>query len=297
MRIAIIILAFSLIPFYAEARIVATIKPLHSLVQGIVGETEKVTLLVKGNHSAHGFYLKPSHIKLINNAEVIFYIGPSHESFLNNALENLKTRQHVHAASQAEGLTLLEYRGGSVWRTHQHQRYHTQLDPHLWLDPRNAIHIIHWIKKILARHYPENKTTYARNAKQLTQKLTQLDQHIKKQLKDVQQHPFIVFHDAYQYFEHAYHLSANGSITNEPDEAPSAKHLSTMRALEKTCVFKEPQFSDRLVKTVIEGSNAKASELDPLGGQLEEGEGLYFNLLEKMTIQVKNCLTQPQEHN
>ena len=70
--------------------------------------------------------------------------------------------------------------------------------------------------------------------------------------------PFIVFHDAYPYFEQAFGLAAVGSISDAGGSAPSAKRLGEIRAkLAETnavCVFREPQFDSRFAETVIEGS-------------------------------------------
>jgi zinc transport system substrate-binding protein len=105
---------------------------------------------------------------------------------------------------------------------------------------------------------------------------------------------FIVFHDAYQYFEKAYNLKAVGSITLEPDESPSPKRIKEIRhkliESEVKCVFREPQFSDRLVNVAIEGSSAKSGTLDPLGTDLMVGEGLYLELLKNLGLSLKQGL-------
>ena len=68
----------------------------------------------------------------------------------------------------------------------------------------------------------------------------------------------MVFHDAYQYFEHRFGLTAVGSITVSPEVQPSAKRLTEIRrkiaALDARCVFAEPRFQPNLVNAVIEGT-------------------------------------------
>ena len=125
-------------------------------------------------------------------------------------------------------------------------------------------------------------------------KIKVLDADLKASLQGLQNQPFIVFHDAYQYFERAYGLRGVGSIIFDPDRSPSPNRIREVRAkLQQTgarCVFREPQFSDRLIKTVTEGSSTKTGILDPLGAKLKDGETLYFNLMRNLADGLKGCL-------
>ena len=106
---------------------------------------------------------------------------------------------------------------------------------------------------------------------------------------------FIVFHDAYQYFEERFDVSAIGSITVSPEVMPGAERVSELRRkimdLSATCVFSEPQFEPKLVETLVEGTGAGTGVLDPLGASLEKGSELYFELLRNMASSLKKCLS------
>jgi len=292
--------------------VVVSIKPLHSLVSGVIGNTGKAELLVSGNTSPHDFNLKPSQVKMLQTAKVVFYIDESFETFLRGALETLSDKVRTASVAQKASLTLLSYRKGGTWEKHKHDEYekhkheeHAHKDDgehhdnhdenmHVWLDPENTGRIVKYIARELGAIYPKHRKTYQKNASAYIRKIKAMDAELKSSLKSLQDQPFVVFHDAYQYFENAYGLNAVGSITFEPGESPSPTRIKEVRdkllQVRAKCVFREPQFSDRLVKTVIEGTDAKSGTLDPLGAGLEDGPSLYFNLMRNLGQNLKQCL-------
>lgn len=303
--------------------VVVSIKPLHSLVSGVIGDTGKAELLLTGTTSPHDFYLKPSQVKAMQKANLVFYIDDRFETFLHGAFEGLPKHVRRAAVVKKSGLTLLSHREGGAWDAHKHEAHehkaenehhhdehkerthdtnHQDADHqdahndnmHVWLDPENARRIVKLITKELSAIYPENRDIYKDNARSYIKKIDILDADLKSSLEGLKDRPFIVFHDAYQYFEHAYGLSGVGSITFEPDESPSPNRIKEMRnKLQLTnakCVFREPQFSDRLVTTITEGTSAKSGTLDPLGANLADGETLYFSMMKNLAVSLKQCL-------
>ena len=110
-----------------------------------------------------------------------------------------------------------------------------------------------------------------------------MTQEINDDLKPVRGRGYVVFHDAYQYFEKRFGVSAIGSITVSPEVMPGAERITELRekvkSLDATCVFSEPQFEPKLVATVTENTNAGSGVLDPLGASIKEGPELYFTLI------------------
>lgn len=299
--------------------VVVTIKPLHSLVSGVIGETGEAKLLVDDNASPHDFQLKPSDARALQSAKAIFYIDDSLEIFMQETLASLPASVERYGVMENADLTLFEYREGGAWDTHDHDEHHghdhdhshehdhnhddhghddhhahSGYDPHVWLDPANAIQIVKYVTQQLSTLYPENRNVYKDNAREVITQLETLDAQLKASLEAIQGKPFIVFHDAYQYFERAYGLRGVGAITFAPEEAGSPKRLSEVRQklqdTNATCVFREPQFSERLVQTVIEGTDARSATLDPLGANLERGAGLYVTLMQKLESTLVKCL-------
>jgi zinc transport system substrate-binding protein len=280
-----------------SSEIVASIKPLHSLVSSVTQGSDSVSLLIKGSMSPHNFALKPSHAKLLNNAKIVFYIDNQFESALKKTVIGLPTRVRVVKVSSTKQLKLLPTRAGDNWEEDGHDHHHHDHgsnDLHFWLEPNNAIQIVKGIVRELSIVYPDNINLYKKNAKKIIKEIKSVDLSIKSILEPVKNKPFIVFHDAYQYFENKYGLNAVGSILLDPEIPPSPKRIIQIRAKIKTtnptCVFKEPQFRAKIVNTVIENTNVKVGILDPLGADLEEGPGMYTNLLKQIASNLKTCL-------
>ena len=304
LAVTVIAALVSFVPVHnANAKdIVVTIKPLHSLVTGVVGNTAKTHLMVSGNQSPHGFKFKPSQVKLLNNSAVVFYIGDTFETFMEKAFDNIPSNVVKVPVAEKARLKLLPYREGGAWEEdkheghdHGHEGHHDEDggDMHAWLDPDNAIKMIKAITRELSKVYPENRDIYKANARSYVQKITALDSELSAALSNSKEFPFIVFHDAYQYFEKHYGLNGVGSITFDPHDFPSPKRLKEIRGklneMSAACVFSEPQFSDRLVRTVIKGTSAKTALIDPLGSNIKAGPNLYFELLSEMAGSFKRC--------
>lgn len=177
---------------------------------------------------------------------------------------------------------------------HDDDHGHGAFDLHIWLDPHNAIAMAAAIGAALSEVDPANAARYEQNAAALRAELERLDQALGEQLDPVRDGPFVVFHDAYQYFEQRYDLNAIGSISVGPERRPGAQRLGQirdrLRATEAACVFAEPQFEPAVVDTAIEGTTARKGVLDPLGAALEAGPAMYGQLLENLAGALTECL-------
>ena len=172
---------------------------------------------------------------------------------------------------------------------------HGEYDPHVWLDPINAKSLIHEIEEVLVDIDPKNASIYKSNAEKVSKKLDTLTKELKSELSPYHDKGFVVFHDAYQYFEKRFGLSAVGSITVSPEIIPGAQRINEIQEkilnLKASCVFSEPQFEPKLVNTVIKNTKARTGVLDPLGASIKDGPGLYFELIRNMAKSLKDCLS------
>lgn len=189
---------------------------------------------------------------------------------------------HDHAAEAGEG-------------AHEHHHGHGEYDLHFWLDPQNGKVLVTNIAKVLSESDPAHAAQYEQNAKAYAEKLDALTQDIATELQPVKDKPFVVFHDAYQYFENRFDVKAAGSITVSPEKAPGAARIQQIhdkiKSLKVACVFSEPQFEPKLVNTVIDGTDAKTGVLDPLGAELKDGPDLYPQLIRNLADSLKACLS------
>jgi zinc transport system substrate-binding protein len=301
MRKAWVVVALAALAGTARAEtpvVVASIKPVHALVAQVMAGVGAPALLVGGAASPHTYAMKPSDARALEHAGVVFWIGPDLETFLDKPLK--AAGASAVALIDAPGLTLLDAREGGTWEPHQHggEEHHDhdtrEINPHVWLDPRNAKAMVAAIDATLERLDPAHAATYAANAVKAQRRLDALDGDLAAELAPVKERPFVVFHDAYPYLEARYGLDAIGSITVSPDRRPSAKRVSEIHAklaaLNAPCVFAEPQFEPTLVDTVIEGTATRKGVLDPEGATLPEGPDLYDTLMRNNAKALVACL-------
>ncbi|ANL66391.1 Zn-uptake transporter substrate-binding protein ZnuA [Rhizobium phaseoli] len=300
----------------ADAPVVVTsIKPIHSLVAAIMQGVGEPELIVDGAASPHTYNLKPSNARALQEAKVIFWTGPGLEAFLEKPLQALGSKASIAELDKTPGLVKLPFREGGAFEPHDdgddhdhagetghdsdhehdHDHEHGTFDTHLWLDPMNAKAMAAEITTTLVAADPANALTYQANAKALDDRLTALDKEIATTVAPVKDKPFVVFHDAYQYFEHRYGIRVAGSITVSPETIPGAERVSEIHRkvgeLGATCVFAEPQFEPRLVNVVIEGTSARSGVLDPEAATLTAGPDLYFTLMRGIADSMKACLS------
>lgn len=281
-------------------QVVVSIKPLHSLVSAVMGDLGRPKLIVKQAGSEHGYALKPSDAKMLTTADIIFIANPDMELFLSRPIENLGVKERMVALSNTPGIELLPIREGGLFEDdgdeHNHSgNDHHAADFHFWLDPENARKVVTYIADILAKKDPEHATNYRDNAAAYNKMLAELEQDTRQSVALVSKKNFIVFHDAYQYFEHRFGLHAVGSVALDPERQPGAKRLSairnTIRNENVVCVFAEPQFPNKLVDIVVENTSARIGMLDPLGQSLTEGATLYPELIKNLRDNLVSCLS------
>ncbi len=301
----------------AEVKVVASIKPIHSLVSYVMDGVGEPDVIVDGYNSPHGFSLKPSHAKMIENADIIIWVGEDLEAFLEKPLNTIAKKAVNIEIMDLSGVKKLKFREKNIFEGHDdhghghkekkhddhghkkakhddhgHEEHaHGEHDPHVWLDPMNAKVIVKEIENQLVKLDPDNSSKYKANSKKAQSELDNLTRNIKKDLKGNLR--FVVFHDAYQYFENRFGIKVLGALTVNPDVLPGAEQLSEIREViehEKVnCLFSEPQFNPAIIKSIAKDTKIKTGVLDPLGATLDKGKGMYFGLIQSMYASFKGC--------
>jgi zinc transport system substrate-binding protein len=279
-------------------RVVVSIKPLHSLVAGVMEGVATPALLVEGSASPHTFALRPSQARALRQADILFYMGDTFEVFLQRTLAALPPRVQAVAMEKQPGMTLYPLREGGIWAPHDHgheaHEEHEGPDLHAWLDVHNAKAIVRAAAQALDARDPAHKAQYDANAARLLQKLDDLDSGMKSRMAPLREKPYIVFHDAYQYFERAYGLTSGGSILVQPDTPPGPQHLAgireKIRAGQALCLFREPQFDPRVADSIARESAVREGVLDPEGANVPDGPQLYFTVMDNVAKGFEACL-------
>lgn len=275
-------------------KVVATIKPLHSLASQVMAGIGEPRLLVDGAQSPHHYALKPSDAAALNGGDVLFRVSPDLEAFTAKVVTSLPQSVDVVTLIETPGLRLLPRRGGSHGHDAKGTHHDSFWDAHIWLHPTNAQRIVEHMAEVLGKRFPEHAARFRENARNASAGIAKLDSELEQQLAPFQQKPFAVLHDAFRYFEDRYGLLNVAVVQTHDEGPPSAKHLSTVRHIvqEKgiTCLVSDPQFDSRRLETVAEGSAAEVHVLDPEGVGVAKGASGYETLLRRLAKGFAACL-------
>lgn len=279
--------------------VVASVRPVHAIAAAVMRGVGTPQLLLGSGASLHAHPMKPSEARALSRAKVVFWVGPSLESFLVKPLGALAGKAQVVALLNAPGVQTLPVRSGGLWDAGAPAAGAANIpDGHIWLDPRNAVAMANAMAEILAVVDSDHAADYWANTERFSREVMALDRDLHLRLAPVREKPFLVFHDAYQYFESRYRLAALGSVSVTPEQPPGAGRLSAIQdklreeGVEgKVCIFAEPQFEPRQVQMLVDSTGARTGVLDPEGVGLKDGPGLYFTLLRGLADELVRCLT------
>ncbi|MET0004557.1 MAG: zinc ABC transporter substrate-binding protein [Candidatus Thiodiazotropha sp.] len=291
---------------HGALNVVVSLKPVHSLLASLMQDVAEPRLLLDDSQSPHGMSLKPSQIRMLNEADLIVWVGASLEPALSHLLQRQSFEAPILSLLETPDLHLLPIRNRREWRSHGHSHDHNDshpdqavisamLDNHIWLSPENAAAMVRHLTQKLIELDNAHSAAYRKNSRELLNRLNTFDNVIRTRLKPVANTPYIVFHDAYQYFEAHYGMHTVGTVNITPDQLSGARHIHRLRqTIEQRgarCLFTEPQFEPKLAHTLVEGLAVKIGELDPLGEQLPPGPDCYFSLMRGLADNLLNCLS------
>ena len=342
-KFGLILSTISLLSFMsyasAETKVIASIKPLHSLVSYVMNGVGTPGILVDGSSSPHTFQLKPSHATMLQEADIVFWIGEDLESFLETPLESIaKNSKHI-TLMESDEIELLKFREKNIFGGHddhddhgdehdehadehgdghdehdehgdehdEHDEHadehgdghddhhdghaHGEHDIHFWLDPEIAKTIVKIVTRELSEIDPANSSTYKSNSTKAINDIDQLIMDTKSKINS--NASYVVFHDAYQYFEKRFGVEVVGALTVNPEVLPGAKQLSEIREVIKheniNCLFSEPQFNPSIAETIASDTGIKSAIIDPLGAELDPGKDLYFDLIGDIASSFESC--------
>ena len=280
------------------------IAPLHSLVSRVMAGIEGPKLIIQAGASPHEYQLRPSEAKALQDASLVFWMGEGLTPWMKNAVETLSKNAKKVTLLEVRETNLLEFRENALFEKHDHDDHdkkddhddhgHGAHDPHAWLSLENAKTWLNLIAAELSTADPENAGTYFANAASGRMEIDSLAIEINEILDPVRGKSFVVFHDAYQYFEKSFDFPSAGAISLSDASDPSPSRVAKIQGRVKnekvTCVLAEPQFNPGIVDTVLSGTDAKTGIIDPLGSELELGPELYSHLMRNIAKTLAGCL-------
>jgi len=256
------------VPANAEIKVVTSIKPIHSLASYLMDGVGKPDLIVDGYASPHGFALKPTHAKMLQEADLVFWVGEDLENFLEKPLKSIAKKAEKIELMEIKGLQVLKFRERNIFddhddhghddhddhgkkeddHDHDHDDHgkkeddhddhghddhdghaHGEFDPHIWLDPINAKAMLNEMAEHLIENDPKNEAKYKSNLAKALQEIDKLTIDVMTDLSSSV--ASIVFHDAYQYFEKRFNVNILGAFTVNTDVMPGAEQLAEIREI------------------------------------------------------------------
>lgn len=289
-------------------RILTDLPVTHSLVSMVTGDKGTPVLLIKGSASPHDYSLRPSEAIQLDSADWLFWTSRELTPWLSRAIEkNRRSIPNLELMDAPQTLRLTYRKDNAFDDGHNHGSHDhgaktnadnnlsVPVDPHGWLDPVNAIYWLNVIAEQLGALDKANKSVYQSNADVAIAQLEKLMLGIDEQLAPLSGLSFFVFHDSYHYFEQRFDIHAQAAIALGDAQLPGIRRMNTLKSQlrehEDACVFTEPQFSERIVSSLIRGLPVSTGSLDPLGTSLQPGPDLYVSLLQNITDELVACLT------
>lgn len=302
--------------------VVASIKPVHSLVARVMDGVGAPVLLLKGASSPHHMTIKPSQAAALANADLIVMVGGGMAAGLDKAVAGVAPNVAVLRLSDVPGVRRLAAREAGDWagepdhhahhddhdehRADHHADHHADrdhhdhgdFDPHLWLSPANAKAFVGTFAAKLAALDPANADRYAENARQTGLAIDEAQRDVTAALAGVPRRGYLVYHDAYGYFEQAFGLHPIGGVVAGVERAPGAKRIlklrQRMKGADVRCLFTETPQVPALANTLVRDTDVKLGVMDPLGRALPPGPDLYGTLLRDLAANYGACMTGAQ---
>ncbi|WP_296764833.1 zinc ABC transporter substrate-binding protein [Sediminimonas sp.] len=297
-------------PTWADVPAVATdIAPVHSLVARVMEGVGTPDMVMQPGASPHGYAMRPSEARALEQADIVFWVGADLTPALERAIETLAADAHIVALLDHAATASLEFRTGVRFdgRAHEEERAHADdgapdhdddhghggIDPHAWLDPENGKAWLDVIAAELSRADPDNAGMYSANAAVGKQEVDAATADIAETLAPLDGLRYIVFHDAYQYFEARFDIPAAGAVSlgdaTDPSPARVAELRATVADLNVTCAFAEPQFNPGILNAVLPGDSVTITVIDPLGTDIDPGPDFYPAFLRAVGASFATC--------
>lgn len=285
----------------ANANIISSVKPIAFITQAISDGVTNTDILLPDGTSPHTYSLKPSDLAKIKTAELIIWVGEDLETFMPTVLKNIDKNKQIELMDipTIKNLLRTSTNNHDQQETHSHNNdsdhdHHGEYDEHIWLSPKIAKEIAQAVHDKLITIYPDKKDIIDENLNEFTVKLAETEQNIAKKLINVQNSGYFVFHDAYGYFESQFGLKNLGSFTINPAVQPGVQTVYAIKRELKehqaVCIFREPQFSPAVIEKIVNGTDVRIGELNPLGTDITLSKNAYSQFLLKLTQQLLDCL-------
>lgn len=265
--------------------VVTTTPVIYSLTLNVAGADVRVENLLAPGASPHQTTFTPEQAKRVAQADLLVMNGAGLELWAEGLIRSAG-RKDLRTVVASQGVQFLRPNepipvpgGGSG------EPAPKNVDPHVWLDARNAVVMVENIREGLKALDPAHAADYDRRADAYVARLRELHQKIQTRTARFAHKDFVSFHSAWQYYARAYGLRQVAVLEEFPGKEPSAQYLAGLvdlvDRLKVTAVIAEPQFSSRPAQALARETGATVYTADPEGSRL--GASAYEDLLRSDT--------------
>lgn len=275
-------------------KVVVTIPVLKDLVEQVGGPHVKVTSLLNGYENEHTYSPKPSDLVAVRKARLLFEVGIGLEVWVSSLVKNAGSPS-LRVITTSKGIALLRDRPDHAGATHAGGE-DERGNPHVWLDPENAMTMMRHITEALIQVDPAHAAEYRTNQATYLRKLDQLRGELSNRLTRLADRRFIAHHPAWPYFARRFGFEIVGTIQPQSGSEPSALHIHGLIAQIKKdrvkVVVSEIQLSQKVPELLAKETGARVVVLTTLTGGLPHTD-TYLDMLRYNVLQLANALEVP----
>ena len=264
-------------------RVIVSIKPIHSIVAGLMEGTEGPELLIGDAQTPYDFKLSDQQSEHLRQADLLIWVGPELEASLEQPIKRLPPQVQVLELLASSTMKILPSRIDDNRRA-----------PFFWLDDRNVIILLNELALLLQESDPARAHIYSRNRLRLMQRLARIDREYEYGYRGLKAGLGVQYYDTLQYFEQAYALTVLNYVAESPRHEVDATSLlrvrERIRSGDAVCLLTEKGMPMQHFSLLTQGQDVNLGELDSLGTELKAGPDLYFQLMQQNTDRIKKCL-------
>ncbi|RST72341.1 adhesin [Siminovitchia acidinfaciens] len=278
--------------------IYTTVFPIEDFTKKIGGEHVEVKSVYPVGADAHTYEPTMKTMMDIADSDLLIYNGAGLESFIGKMEKSLKNEKVVKIEA-SKGVQLLSSEEEHAEEEHADDDHHHDKDPHIWIDPENAIIMAENIKNALSDQMPSAKDDFDKNYQELKTNLQQLDNDLRTTIESADRKEILVSHAAYGYWEHRYGIEQISITGLSTDNEPSQKQLQTIieRAKEhdiKYIIYNQNP-ATKVADTIQKETGTKALTLHNLEYITEKDKQNnedYFSIMDKNIGTLKEALSK-----
>ncbi len=258
--------------------IAASINPIYQIILAITKDKSNNVLIINPALSEHDYQLKKSDVKAMQKADLIFYVSDDLEKNFSRLIAAVEKKSQAFELIKANNIKLLKRRSDA-----------TKVDPHIWLDPENAVNIAEFITQKISAIDQKNSAEYQKNFVNFKKEIRATEKIIKAQLSKVKGRDYVIYHDGYQYFENYFSLKPLQIMTHDHDSELTVSTLKEFDILAKQgrikCILGDKQDEKNTSLKLSKNYQIKFATLDLIGQ-----ENSYEELLLMISRGVAGCL-------